>query len=97
MLGAFLAQQKFGIAAIGGKDSMSGTFEDMDVPPTLVSFAVNVTDVNNVVSAEFKKVGSKVVLVSANIDEKALPDFEDLCKKYEKINQVIKEKSSFIS
>ena len=91
LLGAFLAQQKFGIAAIGGKDSMSGTFEDMDVPPTLVSFAVNVTDVNNVVSAEFKKVGSKVVLVSANIDEKALPDFEDLCKKYEKINQVIKK------
>ncbi len=70
-LGALLCSKKFGIPAIGGKDSMSGTFKDMDVPPTLVSFAVDIVDVNNVVSPEFKKVGSKVVLVSANIDKKA--------------------------
>ena len=91
LLGAYYAQMKFQIASVGGKDSMSGTFEDIDVPPTLVSFAVNVADINNVVSAEFKKVGSKVVLVSANIDEKKLPDFEDLCKKYDKINQTIRK------
>lgn len=91
LLGAYYAQMKFGIAAIGGKDSMSGTFEDLNVPPTLVSFAVNVADVNNVVSAEFKKAGSKVVLVPAKFDRRNLPDFEDLQNKYEKINQVIKK------
>ncbi|MDQ2087462.1 phosphoribosylformylglycinamidine synthase [Herbivorax sp. ANBcel31] len=91
LLGAYYAQMKFGIAAIGGKDSMSGTFKDMDVPPTLVSFAVNVTDVNNTVSTEFKKTKSKAVLLTVDIDEKGLPDFEGLYKKYEKVNEVIKK------
>lgn len=97
LLGAYYAQTKFEIAAIGGKDSMSGTFNDMNVPPTLVSFAVNVTDVNNVVSTEFKKAGSKVVLVPTIIGEDGLPDFNNLCKKYEKINKIIKEGKVFSS
>jgi len=93
LLGAYYAQMKLGIPAIGGKDSMSGTFKDMNVPPTLVSFAVNVVDVRNVVSTEFKKTDSNVVLVSLKRDEYELPDFEALDKNYTKINELImKEK-----
>ena len=62
-LGAYYAEMKLGIPSIGGKDSMSGTFKDLDVPPTLVAFAVSVGDVDNVISTEFKKPGSQVVLV----------------------------------
>ncbi|HWJ03386.1 MAG TPA: phosphoribosylformylglycinamidine synthase, partial [Verrucomicrobiae bacterium] len=63
LLGAFYAQTQLGIAAIGGKDSMSGTFLDLSVPPTLVAFAVNVLDARRVVSQEFKQVGSNIVLI----------------------------------
>ncbi len=63
LLGAFTAQQQLGIPAIGGKDSMSGTFRNLDVPPTLVAFAVAVVDVRKVLSPEFKKAGSRVVLL----------------------------------
>lgn len=59
LLGAYKAQIELGCGSIGGKDSMSGTFEEIDVPPTLVSFAVSVTDADKVVSQEFKKAGSK--------------------------------------
>ena len=76
LLGAYHTQMKLGIPAIGGKDSMSGTFKDMNVPPTLVSFAVNVVDVRNVVSTEFKNTDSNVVLLSLKRDEYELPDFE---------------------
>ncbi|AEV69157.1 phosphoribosylformylglycinamidine synthase [Acetivibrio clariflavus] len=93
LLGAYYAQMKLGIPAIGGKDSMSGTFKDMNVPPTLVSFAVNVVDVRNVVSTEFKKTDSNVVLVRLKRDEYELPDFEALDKNYTRINELImKEK-----
>ncbi|TYQ15666.1 UNVERIFIED_CONTAM: phosphoribosylformylglycinamidine synthase [Acetivibrio alkalicellulosi] len=92
LLGAYYTQMKLGIAAIGGKDSMSGTFKDMDVPPTLVSFAVDVIDVNNAVSTEFKRCGSKVVLVTVKIDEQGIPDFKGLTKTYEKINEIIKKR-----
>ncbi len=90
LLGAYYAQMKLGIPAIGGKDSMSGTFKDMNVPPTLVSFAVDVVDVRNVVSTEFKNVDSNVVLVELKRDEDQLPDFENLDKSYTKIHEIIK-------
>ena len=90
LLGAYYAQTKLGIPSIGGKDSMSGTFNDLDVPPTLVAFAVNTLNVNHVVSTEFKKAGSKVVLIPLNRDDSGLPDFEQLDKNYTKINFAIK-------
>ncbi len=73
LLGAFRAQMELGIGAIGGKDSMSGTFEDIDVPPTLVSFAVTTSNTKNIVSPEFKKSGNKVILVKTEEDENGLP------------------------
>ena len=75
LLGALHAQKELEIAAIGGKDSMSGTFKDMDVPPTLVSFAVNVVNVDKVISPEFKKEDSKVVIIPMTRDEYDLPNF----------------------
>ena len=69
LLGAYKAQMLFSVAAIGGKDSMSGTFQDIDVPPTLVSFAVAVTSAHRLVSPEFKRVGSKLVLFSCDTEE----------------------------
>ncbi|ODA42997.1 phosphoribosylformylglycinamidine synthase [Desulfosporosinus sp. BG] len=89
LLGAFYAQKKLEIPAIGGKDSMSGTFMDLHVPPTLVAFAVNVTRADKVVSQEFKQVGSQVVLVAATRDEHEIPDFERLVKNYQKITELI--------
>jgi phosphoribosylformylglycinamidine synthase len=75
LLGALTAQLELGVAAIGGKDSMSGTFNDLDVPPTLVSFAVCVTDARGVVSAELKGSGRQLVLVHTPHDANYLPDF----------------------
>ncbi|SPF36866.1 Phosphoribosylformylglycinamidine synthase [Candidatus Desulfosporosinus infrequens] len=89
LLGAFYAQKKLEIPAIGGKDSMSGTFMNLHVPPTLVAFAVNVTRADKVVSQEFKKIGSQVVLVTAVRDEYEIPDFEHLIKNYRKITELI--------
>jgi phosphoribosylformylglycinamidine synthase len=89
LLGAFYAQKKLGIPAIGGKDSMSGTFMDLNVPPTLVAFAVNITRADKVMSQEFKRIGSQVVLVSADRDEHEVPNFEQLIKNYQKINELI--------
>ena len=89
LLGAFTAQKELGIAAIGGKDSMSGSFEKLDVPPTLVSFAVNTVKADKVVSPEFKKAGNSVVLFKAKKDENLLPDFVALRTQYEKIYELI--------
>lgn len=89
LLGAFYTQKQLGIPAIGGKDSMSGTFKDLDVPPTLVAFAVTAVDVRNVVSQEFKQAGSQVVLVRAVRDETHLPDFAALTGAYDKINELV--------
>ncbi|MCK8826886.1 phosphoribosylformylglycinamidine synthase [Natroniella acetigena] len=91
LLGAFYAQQEFGLPAIGGKDSMSGTFNDIDVPPTLVSFAVDTVDVNNVISPEFKKFDSQIVYVFPEKDEAEIPDFEQLKLTYQRVNNLIKE------
>ena len=73
LLGAFEAQMQLGIGAIGGKDSMSGSFEDLDVPPTLVSFAVTTGKTGDVVTPEFKGAGHKVVLLAPESDENGLP------------------------
>ncbi|WP_291636233.1 phosphoribosylformylglycinamidine synthase [Clostridium sp.] len=89
LLGALHVQKEFGIAAIGGKDSMSGTFNDMNVPPTLVSFAVDVINTDVVISPEFKNVDSQVVLIYANIGEDGLPDFEKLRGNYKLVKTLI--------
>lgn len=89
LLGAFYAQKKLEIPAIGGKDSMSGTFMDMNVPPTLVAFAVNVLEVDKVISQEFKKAGSQVVLISALRDSHEIPDFEQLTRNYRKVHELV--------
>ena len=73
LLGAFKAQMDYESAAIGGKDSMSGSFEDIDVPPTLVSFAVTTGNVNEVISPEFKSAGHKVVIIKPEYDKNGLP------------------------
>ncbi|MGE5629045.1 MAG: phosphoribosylformylglycinamidine synthase [Solirubrobacterales bacterium] len=90
LLGGLYAQQQFGIAAIGGKDSMSGTFKDISVPPTLVAFAVDTVNVNNVISPEFKEAGNKVILINAVKDEYGVPDFESIKRSYTKVNELIK-------
>ena len=83
LLGAMQAQLKLGLPSIGGKDSMSGTFEDIDVPPTLVSFAVAMTKASKTISAEFKKPGSKVIYVPVPENKEALtPDWEKLRAMY---------------
>ncbi len=87
LLGAYYAQMKLGTAAIGGKDSMSGSFKELDVPPTLVSFAVDTINVNHVVSNEFKAVGSKLFLLTVGMDENMLPDFQELDKVYSAVHK----------
>ena len=86
LLGAFEAQLKMGVASIGGKDSMSGSFEELDVPPTLVSFAVAMTKASKTMSADFKKAGSKVVLLALPENkETLLPDWDALKETYDKV------------
>ena len=91
LLGAFEAQKNLGIGAIGGKDSMSGSFEDLDVPPTLVSFAVTTEKVQNIVSPEFKKAGSKVYCIKPDYDENGLPVTESLLKVYDKVTELTRD------
>lgn len=92
LLGALVAQMKLGTASIGGKDSMSGTFKDLDVPPTLVSFAVDVSDVNTIISPEFKTIESLIVKLTTRYDENDLPDFNELIKNFKIVSKLIKEK-----
>ncbi|MHB9938532.1 phosphoribosylformylglycinamidine synthase [Clostridium sporogenes] len=89
LLGALKAQREFSIAAIGGKDSMSGTFKDMNVPPTLVSFSVGVTNVNRIISSEFKEVGSVILYIKAKRNKEEIPDFNILKENYEKVYEAI--------
>jgi len=90
LLGGLYAQQSLNIAAIGGKDSMSGSFKDINVPPTLVAFAVDTVNVNNVISPEFKEAGNNVILINAKKDEYGVPDFEALKNNYSTIKDLIK-------
>ncbi len=85
LLGALTAQLGLKIPSIGGKDSMSGSFESLDVPPTLVSFAVTMTKTKKVISAAMKKVGSRVVLFPVPADKDGMPDWEKLREYYKEI------------
>ncbi|MGX4598258.1 phosphoribosylformylglycinamidine synthase [Faecalimicrobium sp. JNUCC 81] len=96
LLGAYYAQNKLEIPAIGGKDSMSGTFKDIDVPPTLVSFAVDTVDAKYVVSPEFKKCNSKVVMLYTDRLENDVINFDKLKKNLSKVNELI-HKSQVLS
>ncbi len=91
LLGAFKAQKNLGIGSIGGKDSMSGSFEDLDVPPTLVSFAVTTGKVKDVISPEFKKAGNKVYLIKTEYDKDALPDTNSLMSVFDKVTSLARE------
>ncbi len=92
LLGAFDAQLDFEVASIGGKDSMSGTFENIDVPPTLVSFAVTTDKITDIISPEFKKSGSKVVLLKPDYNSKNLPDAASQKALFNKVSKLIKDK-----
>ncbi len=94
LLGAFKAQLNFGCAAIGGKDSMSGTFEHIDVPPTLVSFAVTTGKVDEVVSPEFKDAGHKVVVLKPDYDKNGLPVTESLIANFNTVTKLLREKKA---
>ncbi|MCR4591127.1 MAG: phosphoribosylformylglycinamidine synthase [Lachnospiraceae bacterium] len=85
LLGAFDAQMGYGLPSIGGKDSMSGTFEDIDVPPTLVSFAVDTGDVEDVITPELKKTGDKLVKFTIETDEYELPIYSKVTELYKGI------------
>jgi phosphoribosylformylglycinamidine synthase len=91
LLGAYHVQDILSLPSIGGKDSMSGTFIDIDVPATFVSFAVDVVDVDKVISPEFKKTNSNLVYIPLSRDSYELPDFEQLKKNYSKIHRLITE------
>ena len=92
LLGAFKAQMELGIGSIGGKDSMSGSFEDLDVPPTLVSFAVTTNKTQNIISPEFKKAGNKVILVSPIYDDATnLPNTDSLMRVYSLVTKLMRE------
>ncbi|MBR3818812.1 MAG: phosphoribosylformylglycinamidine synthase [Clostridia bacterium] len=89
LLGAFKAQMDLKIAAIGGKDSMSGSFENIDVPPTLVSFAVTTEDLKNIVSPEFKAAGHKVVILKPEYTADNLPETASLLKVYDEVYSLV--------
>lgn len=91
LLGAIHAQESMDIPAIGGKDSMSGTFEDITVPPTLVAFAVTTGDAGKIISPEFKSANSVVVLLELKKDENDLPDFSQLDKNYTRVLSLIQK------
>ncbi len=91
LLGAFKAQMDLKIAAIGGKDSMSGTFEDIDVPPTLVSFAVTTDKIGNIISNDFKKPGSKVVCLYPDYDASGLPNTQSLLKLFDRVTTLMRQ------
>ena len=90
LLGAYNAQMGFGLPSIGGKDSMSGTFNDIDVPPTLVSFAVDVASDKTIITPELKKAGNKLVLLSVPKNEYDLPDYGYMMDQYGKFHEDIK-------
>ncbi len=92
LLGAYKAQLELGIGSIGGKDSMSGSFEKIDVPPTLVSFAVTTDKTQNVISPEFKNAGSKVVLLTPDYDENGLPVTSSLVDIFNKVAELVRAK-----
>lgn len=91
LLGAYDAQLGFGLPSIGGKDSMSGTFEDIDVPPTLVSFAVDVAQEKDIITPELKRAGSKLVWLRMMTDAYDIPVYGQVMEQYGKFTQDIRE------
>jgi len=89
LLGAFYTQEKLEVAAIGGKDSMSGTFKDISVPPTLISFAVGIGEAEKIVSSEFKCENSSIILLKQSRDENELPDFDQFKVNSKKVSELI--------
>ncbi len=90
LLGAYEAQIRLGLPAIGGKDSMSGTFEHIDVPPTLVSFAVCTANAKDIISSEFKIPYSKIGYIAPEYDKNGLPDFESVKTVFKTVEKLIK-------
>ncbi len=90
LLGAFRAQMELEIGAIGGKDSMSGTFENIDVPPTLVSFAVTTSKTDRIISPEFKKYGHKLIWLKTDQDENGLPVVDSLKKNFAEVASLLR-------
>ena len=90
LLGAYSAQMGFGLPSIGGKDSMSGTFNDIDVPPTLVSFAVDIASDKTIITPELKKAGNKLILLKIDRDAYDLPDYGQAMDLYGKFFEDIK-------
>ena len=90
LLGAFKAQMELGIGSIGGKDSMSGSFENLDVPPTLVSFAVTTEKTSSIVSPEFKSAGHKVVFIAPEKDENGLPKTDSLIDVFSQVTGLLR-------
>ncbi|MDL2236989.1 phosphoribosylformylglycinamidine synthase, partial [Christensenellaceae bacterium OttesenSCG-928-K19] len=89
LLGAYYAQKELGIAAIGGKDSMSGSFKNIDVPPTLCSFCVAPVEAGHVITPEFKQAGSKLYVLDIKRAEDGMPEFKDVLRKYNKLTKLI--------
>ena len=89
LLGAYHAQMGLRLPAIGGKDSMSGTFNDIDVPPTLCSFAVGMSDLQHVITPELKKAGNKLVLLDVKEKEYGMPDYDDALNQYTALRRAI--------
>ena len=90
LLGAYDAQVGYGLPSIGGKDSMSGTFNDIDVPPTLVSFAVDVAKEGDIITPEFKKPGNRVIRFCLERDEYDIPVYDEVSRLYDKITELIR-------
>ncbi len=93
LLGAYKTLKEFNLAAIGGKDSMSGTYHDINVPPTLVSFAVNTSNIDQIISPEFKEAGSYLYLMNHAADKIHIPDYEALVDNFEFVYENIKNKN----
>ena len=93
LLGALDAQMGLKLAAIGGKDSMSGTFENISVPPTLISFAVAYDKADNIISPEFKKAGHKIVFLKPETDENGIPSCESLLRNFDTVTELIRKGS----
>ena len=93
LLGAYSAQIGYGLPSIGGKDSMSGTFNDIDVPPTLVSFAVDVAKKQDIITPELKRKGDRLVVFELPKDSYDLPDYNKTMKMFDAVSKLIKEKA----
>ena len=89
LMGAYNAQMGLKLPSIGGKDSMSGTFNDIDDPPTLCSFAVDVDKIQHIVTPELKQAGDKLVMLNIKTDEYHMPDYDDILSQYAKLREAV--------